>query len=273
MRSEEPGDVGDSVLPEDAAAGEPAAGTERAASDGAASGIDASAPDDDARPVDAASGDPSSDAEAEISPELAAAVAAMNAELDAGVAAAKAEAQAWAAQVRRVTALQAAARAAEAAGMPQFLHLDIAGSWRVSQHTATRLMNEADRFTEALPLSLSLLETGELWRPQAYVLLHRTANCTAEIARAVEAEVLPAGAQLCPADLSKLVTRTVLRIESEQTDAAATEQTPGRRRRRAADLHPRRRRRDGFRRGGADRSADCGVEVRTGRARAARADR
>jgi hypothetical protein len=223
MCSEEPDDIVGSALPRDDAAGEPTAGAEPQAADeaqGAGSGSDSAA--------EAASDTPTSDglpaADPELGPELAAAVATVNAELDAGVAAAVADAQAWAAQIRRVTALQEAVRQAEKAGMPQYPQLDIAGSWRISQHTAARLMHEADRFVEALPLTLSLMEAGELWRPQAYVLLHRTSNCTAEIAQAVEAEVLPAGAALCPADLGKLVTRTVLRVESEQADAAAAEQ-------------------------------------------------
>lgn len=59
---------------------------------------------------------------------------------------------------------------------------------------------------------------------QATVLLHRTRNCTPEVARAVEARVLPEGAALVPSDLTRRVDRAVLQAESEQRDAAAAEQ-------------------------------------------------
>ncbi len=56
------------------------------------------------------------------------------------------------------------------------------------------------------------------------MLLQRTRHCSAEVARAVEAAVLPAGADLVPADLARRVDRAVLRIESEQAEASAAEQ-------------------------------------------------
>jgi hypothetical protein len=100
----------------------------------------------------------------------------------------------------------------------------MAGSWQVSQITAGRWQADALRLTIALPRTLSMLEAGELFEHQAKVLLHRTRNCTEAVARAVEDAVLPAGAALYPSDLAKRVDRVVLRIESEQVDAAAAEQ-------------------------------------------------
>jgi hypothetical protein len=68
-----------------------------------------------------------------------------------------------------------------------------------------------------------MLQSGQLLMHQAKVLLHRTAECTAEVARAVEATVLPAAAGLCPSDLTRMVDRVRLRIESERADAAEAE--------------------------------------------------
>ena len=110
-----------------------------------------------------------------------------------------------------------------AAGRVQFPRLEMAGSWNVSQLTASRWQDEARRFDEALPRTLAMLETGALLVHQAAVLLHRTRHCTVQIARAVEEQVLPAGAALSPAELSRRVVRAVLRIEAE-LDAAAAEQ-------------------------------------------------
>ncbi len=74
-------------------------------------------------------------------------------------------------------------------------------------------------------MTLALLETGQLLRHQAVVLLYRTRRCTVEVARQVEAEVLPAAGGWCPADLGRRLDRVLLRIESEQADAA---RSPGR---------------------------------------------
>ena len=78
---------------------------------------------------------------------------------------------------------------------------------------------------QALPRTLGLLAEGALLVHQAKVLLHATGNCTTELARQVETEVLAAGgAKLCPADLQRQVTAVVLRVESEAATAATAEQ-------------------------------------------------
>src|SRR5687768_17239375 len=95
------------------------------------------------------------DDEPELSPEQAAQVVS----LDAVTADLVADAQSWARQLGELAAL--AARA-ERAG-PQTrrtLALDLAGSWRVGQLTAERWLAEAERFHDALPLTLSLLGDG-----------------------------------------------------------------------------------------------------------------
>jgi hypothetical protein len=136
----------------------------------------------------------------------------------------RADARAWAAKVRRLVELDDLVAIGAARGTAQFPELEMAGSWQVSQITAGRWQADALRLTIALPRTLSMLEAGELFEHQAKVLLHRTRNCTEAVARAVEDAVLPAGAALYPSDLAKRVDRVVLRIESEQVDAAAAEQ-------------------------------------------------
>jgi hypothetical protein len=136
----------------------------------------------------------------------------------------RADARAWAAKVRRLVELDDLVAIGAARGTAQFPELEMAGSWQVSQITAGRWQADALRLTIALPRTLSMLEAGELFEHQAKVLLHRTRNCTEAVARAVEDAVLPAGAALYPSDLAKRVDRVVLRIESEQADAAAAEQ-------------------------------------------------
>ena len=126
-----------------------------------------------------------------------------------------ADARSWAAQL---VELQALAVRAEAAGVQvrRTLSLELAGSWQVGQLTAERWLAEACRVVEALPRTLAMLGSGTLLRHQAVVLLHRTQGCDPELAQAVEAEVLPEGAALCPSDLQRQVDRVRLRLEAEQ---------------------------------------------------------
>ena len=103
----------------------------------------------------------------------------------------------------------------------------MAGSWQVSQLTATRWDLEAEHFELSLPQTLQALEDGVLLVHQAQVLLHRTRHCTEAVAQAVEHELLPVAADLCPSDLRKRVDRVVLRVESELADAAALDDPEG----------------------------------------------
>ena len=131
-----------------------------------------------------------------------------------------AEAQAWAVRLRQLRELTRLSGTAHLAAVPQFPQLEMAGSWQVSQLTATRWSDEAERYELCLPQTLEALEVGALLVHQAQVLLHRTRHCTETVARAVENEVLPFASALCPSDLRKRVDRVVLRVESELADAA-----------------------------------------------------
>ena len=133
-----------------------------------------------------------------------------------------ADARSWAAQLAELSCLAARAERA-GAQVRRTLALELAGSWQISQLTAERWVAHAERFYDALPQTLAMLAAGTLLRHQASTLLHRTSMCSPQIARAVEAEVLPAGAGLCPSDLGRKVDRVRLRITSEQTDAAEVE--------------------------------------------------
>lgn len=134
-----------------------------------------------------------------------------------------ADAQSWATQLQELSAL--AARA-ERAGtqVRRTLALELAGSWQIGQLTAERWVSEAERFHDALPMTLAMLGSGTLLRHQAVMLLHRTQQASPEVARAVEAEVLPDASDLCPSDLARRVDRVRLRLESELMDAEQLEQ-------------------------------------------------
>ena len=153
-----------------------------------------------------------------LSPEDAAQVRSLDAVRERLVA----EARSWAAQLDELSSLAARAQRAGAQAR-RTLPLELAGSWHIGQLTAERWLAEAEHFHDALPLTLSMLRAGTLLRHQAAKLLHGTSSCTPQVARAVEAEVLPAGAELCPTDLGKRVDRVRKRIESEQLDADEAE--------------------------------------------------
>jgi hypothetical protein len=156
--------------------------------------------------------------DADLSPLDAAQVAALDAVRERLVD----DARSWAAQIDELTGI--ALRAEQSGAQVRLtLALELAGSWQIGQLTAERWLAEAERFSDALPMTLSMLRSGSLLRHQASTVLHKTMHCTPEVARAVEAQVLPAGAALCPSDLGRKLERVRLRIESEQLDPADAE--------------------------------------------------
>jgi hypothetical protein len=134
------------------------------------------------------------------------------------------DARSWATQLIHTAALAKRSEAHPDPNDARFLPMELAGAWRISQLTANRWLTDAERFSEALPMTLDLLAQGRLYRHQAQVLLHRTRNCTVEIAQAVEAELLPDAAALCPSDLSKKIDRLVLRLSSQDDPEAVEDQ-------------------------------------------------
>jgi len=144
--------------------------------------------------------------------------------LDAVSADLVADARSWGQRIRRVQRLAELCQQATVAGVEQFPQLELAAAWRIGQITATRWLAESEHFRTHLPMTLQALEAGALLVHQTTALLHRTLHCTPEVARAVEAALLPTAGGLCPSDLRKQVDKTVLRIESALADPAAVEQ-------------------------------------------------
>ncbi|TAL14942.1 MAG: HNH endonuclease [Frankiales bacterium] len=183
-------------------------------------------------PFDRADQEPSPDA-APVRPPLSAESSAQVDSLQAVADDLAADARSWARQLTEIATM--AWRAQQAGGSAsRELPMELAGSWQISQLTAERWIGEAERFRDALPLTLELLGEGRLLRHQAVAVRQELDPCTPEIARATEAEVLPAGAELCPTDLRRQLKRVRLRIEreqqtAEQADAAEAEKV-GRRR-------------------------------------------
>jgi Domain of unknown function (DUF222) len=129
-------------------------------------------------------------------------------------------------------------RAELADGVERFLEIELAGTCRLGQGAAARPFTEAERLAVHLPRTLELLSLGELYEHQAAVLLEVTRNCTEEVARAVEERVLPAAADLCPADLRSRVRTALLAVESAADTAEAEQRVLAARRRRRVWARP-----------------------------------
>jgi len=151
--------------------------------------------------------------------------AAQNRALDAVVAVEMDRARLFAREVHELVALGGLSASEQDYGeVVQFAQLELAGSCRLGQGTATIRLLQAERLVVvALPPTLRALEQGALFVHQAKVMLERTANCTEQIAREVERRVLPAGLGACPADLGRQVAKTVLLVEAELDAQAALE--------------------------------------------------
>lgn len=134
----------------------------------------------------------------------------------------EAEAKAYALQLAELAALGWRAQQS-GGGARRSLPMELAGSWQISQWTAERWLGEAEWFTGALPLTLAMLGEGRLLKHQAIAVRQELEACTAEIASKVEAEVLPAGTELCPTDLRRELKRVRLRLEREQLTAEQAE--------------------------------------------------
>ncbi|TAL21637.1 MAG: HNH endonuclease, partial [Frankiales bacterium] len=140
------------------------------------------------------------------------------------------EARTYALQLAELAAM--AWRAQKAGGaVRRELPMELAGSWQISQWTAERWLGEAEWFTGALPLTVQLLGEGRLLKHQAIAVRQELEACSADLASKVEAEVLPAGAGLCPTDLRRELKRVRLRIEREQQTAEQAEVAKAGRRR------------------------------------------
>ncbi len=84
--------------------------------------------------------------------------AAYGAALDAVTELLREQARSWATQLRLVAELEVLARRARH-GTAQFVQLEMSGSWQIGQLTATRWQWESERMHDALPRTLSMLET------------------------------------------------------------------------------------------------------------------
>jgi len=166
--------------------------------------------------------------------------AAQNRALDAVVAVEMDRARLFAREVHELVALGGLSASEQDYGeVVQFAQLELAGSCRLGQGTATIRLLQAERLVVvALPLTLRALEQGALFVHQAKVMLERTANCTEQIAREVERRVLPAGLGACPADLGRQVAKTVLLVEAELDAQAALERRDTARRSRRTWTRP-----------------------------------
>ena len=142
--------------------------------------------------------------------------------LDALVEIERAEARLLGRRIRSLGALAEAASYDEKhTGIEQFTVLELAGSCRIGQQSATARQVDAAHVLEDLPLLLAALEAGEVFVPQARVVISETSCCSAEVCAAVDAAVAERGRDLPPGPLRKLVRKTVQEVEAEDRQAEA----------------------------------------------------
>ncbi len=134
----------------------------------------------------------------------------------------RAEAELLARRLRALGALGVAAEQdAVRTGCEQFTVLEVAGSCRIGQRGATDRQLEATHVLDRLPLLLSALEAGELFVPQARVVIRETSSCTDAVCAAVDAAVAARGRELAPGPLRRLVARTIAAAEAQDREAEA----------------------------------------------------
>jgi hypothetical protein len=139
-------------------------------------------------------------------------VADQQREVLAAIAAEEAvEAQAFARRMR----LRAVADGLWGDGPEAFAVLELAGTARIGQVRAATQLTEGRRLVRLFPHALALLETGELYRESAALLLSLTASCAEEVQAAVGERVTSLIAGLNTSDARKIITRTVLETEAD----------------------------------------------------------
>ncbi len=142
--------------------------------------------------------------------------------LDALVELERAEARLLGRRIRSLGALaEAASYDVVRTGSEQFTALELAGSCRLGQGAATGRQVDAAHVLEELPLLLAALEAGELFVPQARVVISATSCCSAEVCAAVDAVVAERGRDLSPGPLRTLVRRTIQEVEATDRQAEA----------------------------------------------------
>jgi hypothetical protein len=101
--------------------------------------------------------------------------------------------------------------------------MEVAGSCRLGQQAATSQLLDADRLVNGMPLLLAALEAGQVFVPQARILLSETGSCSLEMLPRVDAIVSPQAEELASSDLRRLVRRTVLSLETADEAAERLE--------------------------------------------------
>ena len=143
---------------------------------------------------------------------LSCCVADQQREVLAAIAAEEAvEAQAFARRMR----LRAVADGLWGQGPEAFAVLELAGTARIGQVRAQTQLTEGRRLVQLFPQALALLETGELYRECAALLLSLTASCTEPVQAAVGRRVTAPIAGLNTSDARKIITRAVLETEAD----------------------------------------------------------
>lgn len=140
--------------------------------------------------------------------------------LDGLVELERAEARLLGLRLRAMAMLECLAeRATRRTGQEQFTVLEVAGSCRIGQQTATVRQVEAQRVLACLPRLLAALESGAVFVPQARVVIAETGCAGPAACAAVDAVVAERGHLLAPAQLRRLVRATIAQVEAADRQA------------------------------------------------------
>ena len=121
------------------------------------------------------------------------------------------EAQAFARRMR----LRAHAEQLWEDGPEAFAVLELAGTARIGQVRAATQLTDGRRLVQLFPRALALLETGQMYRESAALLLSLTVNCTDDVQAEVGERLTRQIAALNTTDARKIINRTIPQVEAD----------------------------------------------------------
>jgi hypothetical protein len=124
------------------------------------------------------------------------------------------------------------------AGPEAFAVLELAGTARIGQGRAARQLSDGHRLVTLFPVALALLETGEMYRESAALLLSLTASCAEAVQAEVGERLTRQVAGLNTTDARKVINRTIPQVEAELDPELTRERLEAAKRNRGVWTHP-----------------------------------
>jgi hypothetical protein len=98
------------------------------------------------------------------------------------------------------------------------LLMEVAGTSRVGQRAANTRLDDSEHLVQRLPRTHAALAAGELYVPQARVIVQETRALNAELCAKVEQAIVPTAARHAPGDLRRRVQKAVLAADPKSAD-------------------------------------------------------